>query len=296
MKFINLLGLCSLLISPSSAQFGVAAGRKKVGTSFHELNERLKSEGTGSETAGIGDLSNIQDLMAKAFEDPATLEAIQQMTSGFKGAMEELSKMDPAALQNQMEQVLNMMTQGDIMDAVISKKDDVLANLELTGLVPPEELAKYKADPAYFETQMKGAFDQMKGIFSDPTVLETASQAMQGMQAALSDPLLLKLNELLLATREVTALEMEELRLLFLKAPDHPALTMFQGLADEIKDSLKFQKGFQEARQSLKDMMDDGASGFADVWKNMMDGMMTTTPPTTTAANIMAGGAGVGEL
>jgi hypothetical protein len=284
----------SVFVQPSSAQFGVAAGRKKVGTSFHELNERLKSESdtAASGTAGVGDLSNIQELMAKAFEDPATLQAIQQMTSGFQDAMQELSKMDPSALQSQMEQVLNMMTQGDIMDAVLSKKDDVLANLELTGLVPPEELAKYKADPAYFETQMKGAFDQMKGIFSDPTVLETASKAMQGMQAAMTDPLLLKLNELLLATREVTALEMEELRLLFLQAPDHPALTMFQGLAEEIKDSRKFQKGFQEARQSIKDLMDDGASGFADIWKTMMDGMAA---PTTKGTNIM-GGAGVGEL
>jgi hypothetical protein len=255
----------------------------------------LKSEGdkTTSETAGLGDLSNIQELMAKAFEDPATLQAIQQMSSGFQDAMDEISKMDPSALQSSMEQLLNMMTQGDIMDAVISKKDDVLANLELTGLVPPEELAKYKADPAYFEEQMKGAFDQMKGIFSDPAVLESASKTMKGMQAALTDPLLLKLNELLLATREVTALEMEELRLLFLQAPDHPALTMFQGLADEVKDTIKFQQGFQEARQSIKDMMEDGASGFAELWKTMMDGMVA---PSNMAANVMGGGAGVGEL
>lgn len=267
---------------PACAQFGVAGGRKKkVGTSFQELNEKVKAEGTGAAAAaggaGADDLAKLQEMMAKAFEDPAALEAINQLSSGLQDVMEELGKMDPEALQAQMAQAMKLMTQGDIMDAVISKKDEVLASLEQTGLVPPAELAKYKADPAYFEEQMKGAFDQMKGLFENPDLLKTASEAMKGMQEAMSDPLLTKMQELLMAD-SVSEVEIEELRLSFLQNPnwmqDNPSMAMFQGLSEEVKDARKFKNGFLEARKSITDMM--GGMGM---------GM-----------NVAAGGAGVGEL
>ena len=215
--------------------------------------------------------------MAKAFEDPAALEAINQLSTGLQDVMEELGKMDPEALQAQMEQAMKLMTQGDIMDAVISKKDEVLASLEQTGLVPPAELAKYKADPVYFEEQMKGAFDQMKGLFENPDLLKTASEAMKGMQEAMSDPLLTKMQELLMAD-SVSEVEIEELRLSFLQNPnwmqDNPSMAMFQGLSEEVKDARKFKNGFLEARKAITDMM--GGMGM---------GMY-----------VAAGGAGVGEL
>ncbi|KAI2489278.1 hypothetical protein MHU86_25312 [Fragilaria crotonensis] len=282
MKFVRIVSLISLLVSPACAQFGVAGGRKKkVGTSFQELNEKVKAEGTGAAAAaggaGADDLAKLQEMMAKAFEDPAALEAINQLSSGLQDVMEELGKMDPEALQAQMEQAMKLMTQGDIMDAVISKKDEVLASLEQTGLVPPAELAKYKADPAYFEEQMKGAFDQMKGLFENPDLLKTASEAMKGMQEAMSDPLLTKMQELLMAD-SVSEVEIEELRLSFLQNPnwmqDNPSMAMFQGLSEEVKDARKFKNGFLEARKSITDMM--GGMGM---------GM-----------NVAAGGAGVGEL
>lgn len=246
---------------PASAQFGVAGGRKKkVGTSFQELNEKVQAEGAG--VGGVDDMAKLQEMMAKAFQDPSTLEAINQMGAGLQDVMEELGKMDPAALQAQMEQAMKLMTGGDIMDAVISKKDEVLANLEQTGLVPAEELAKYKADPAYFEEQMKGAFEQMKGLFDNPEMIKTAADAMKGMQDALSDPVLAKMQELLVADT-VTDLQIEELRLMFLQKPkmleENPAFAMFQGLADEVKDAKKFKAGMIEARKSIQDVL--GAVG-----------------------------------
>ena len=254
---------------PASAQFGVAGGRKKkVGTSFQELNEKIQAESAG--VGGVDDMAKLQDMMAKAFQDPSTLEAISQMGAGLQDVMEELGKMDPAALQAQMEQAMKLMTGGDIMDAVISKKDEVLANLEQTGLVPPEELAKYKADPAYFEEQMKGAFDQMKGLFDNPEMIKTAAEAMKGMQDALSDPILTQLQELLVAD-SVTDLQIEELRLMFLQKPklfeNNPAMAMFKGLADEVKDAKKFKAGVMEARKSINDVL--GAVGGAGGLKGL---------------------------
>lgn len=267
------------LPQPACAQFGVAGGRKKkVGTSFQELNEKVKAEGTGAAVGdGAGDLEKLQEMMAKAFEDPAALEAINQMSAGLQGMMEELGKMDPEALQAQMAQAMKLLTQDDIMDTVISKKDEVMASLEQSGLVPPEELAKYKTDPAYFEEQMKGAFEQMKGLFDNPEMLKTAADAMKGMQDAFSDPLLTKMQELLMADN-VSEIEIEELRLSFLQNPnwmkDNPSMAMFQGLSEEVKDEQKFKTGFLEARKAITDMM--GGMGMG------MD--------------IGAGGAGIGEL
>jgi hypothetical protein len=256
---------------------------KKVGTSFQELNEKVKAEGAGAAAtaggAGADDLAKLQEMMAKAFEDPSALEAISQLSAGLQDAMEELGKMDPEALQAQMEQAMKLMTEGDIIDAVISKKDEVLASLEQSGLVPASELAKYKADPAYFEEQMKGAFDQMKGLFDNPELLKTASEAMKGMQEAMSDPLLTKMQEMLMAD-SVSEVEIEELRLSFLQNPnwmqDNPSMAMFQGLSEEVKDAKQFKAGFLEARKAITDMMGGMEMGM---------GM-----------NVPVGGAGVGEL
>jgi hypothetical protein len=216
-------------------------------------------------------------MMAKAFEDPETMKALNAMGDGLQQAMEEMGKMDPAQLQAQMEEAMKMMTQGDVMDSVLDKKDEVLANLEQTGLVSAEELAKYKADPAYFEEQMKSAFSQMQGLFSDPNMMKSAMEGMQGMQEALADPVVTELQELLMAD-SVTDLEIETMRLKLLQKPslmeDSPALAMFGGIGDEIKDADKFKQGFYEGRAAIKEVM-SAAGG--------MGGMM-------------GAGAGMGEL
>jgi hypothetical protein len=279
-----------LLSQPVSAQFGVAGQmRKKAGTSFQELNDLVKEGGAPAATGGggaadalaglgdLGDLDKLQEMMAKAFEDPETMKALNSMGDGLQQAMEEMGKMDPAQLQKQMEDAMKLMTQGDVMDSVLEKKDEVLANLEQTGLVSAEELAKYKADPAYFEEQMKSAFSQMQGLFSDPDMMKSATEAMKGMQDAMSDPVVTELQELLMAD-SVSDLEIETMRLKLLQkgmAEDSPALAMFGGIGDELKDADKFKKGFYEGRSAIKELL--GATG----------GM---------GAGQLGAGAGMGEL
>lgn len=223
--------------------------------------------------AGMGgDLKAMQEMMANAMKDPETAKAINSMTENIQKAMGEMGNADPAALQAQMEEAMKLMASGDIMESVIDKKDEVLATLEQTGLVSADELAKYKADPNYFEEQMRGAFSQMKGLLDDPSLLSGAMEGMQGMQKAMEDPVMKDLQDLLMADK-VTDLQIETLRLKFLQQPD--LLTsnpMFAGMADEVKDEAVFQKGFMEARGAVKQMM-EGAG-----------------------AAMMGGGAGVGEL
>jgi len=258
------ISLVALLAAPVSAQFGVGQMRKKAGTSFQELNDLVKEGGApaaGGDLAaagGAGDMGDLQAMMAKAFDDPETMRAMEAMGTNMKEAMEQMGNMDPAQLQQQMEEAMKLMSGGDVMDAVIGKKDEVLANLEQTGLVSAEELARYKSDPAYFEEQMKSAFDQMQGLFADPEMMKSAGEAMAGMQEAMSDPTIAELQELLMAD-SVTDLEIETMRLKLLQKPslmeDSPAMAMFGGIGDEVKDADKFKKGFQEGRAAIQEVM-----------------------------------------
>lgn len=267
MQLFRTISLVALLAAPVSAQFGVGQMRKKAGTSFQELNELVTEGGAPAATGGGGGgalagMDDLQAMMAKAFDDPETMRALNAMGGNMKDAMEQMGNMDPAQLQQQMEEAMKLMSGGDVMDAVIGKKDEVLANLEQTGLVSAEELAKYKSDPAYFEEQMKTAFDQMQGLFSDPEMMKSAGEAMMGMQEAFSDPIVAELQELLMADT-VTNLEIETMRLKLLQKPslmeDSPALAMFGGIGDEVKDADKFRKGFEEGRAAIKEVL--GAAG-----------------------------------
>lgn len=266
-------------MKPVSAQFGLPKTKeKKAGTSFEELNERMKQFGIdGADSGASADLDNLQAMMAKAFDDPETLKYLEQMGQGMQDAFKEMANMDPEQLQKQMDEAMKLMTSGDMMESVIEKKDEVLANLEKTGLVSADELAKYKADPAYFEEQMRGAFDQMKGLFSDPDLINTAAESMKGMKDMMSNPLVQDINNLMMAD-SVTELEIEELRLKVLKDQDSVgtsgAAAMFGQMADDVNDSDKWKNSIMEGRKMFKEMMGTGGMG----------------------AGGMGAGAGVGEL
>lgn len=220
-------------------------------------------KGGGAGGAG-GDLGSIQDMMAKAFENPEMMNALNAMGENVQKAMEEMAKMSPEQIQEQMQQAMQMMTSGDIMDSVVGKKDEVLANLKQTGLVSDEELAKYEADPEYFEQQMKGAFSQMEGLFSDPDIIKTATETMQGMQQAMSNPIVTEMQQLLLA-EDASDLKIEELRLKVLQ--DKESLTenalignMFSDadFAASLSSEAAFKVEFLKAREALQSVMGGG--------------------------------------
>ena len=69
-----------------------------------------------------------------------------------------------------------------------SSQDEILAMLEETGAVDAEELAKFKADPEYFEQKMKESMDQMKEMLGDPDLLANAAQGMKAAQEMYNNP------------------------------------------------------------------------------------------------------------
>ena len=133
---------------------------------------------------GGANMAEIQQMWAEALEDPEMMAQMEQMGEEFTKAMEQLAKMSPEELEKQMQDALGMLTEGSMVDTVLEKREEIIQQLEATNAVPPEELARFKRDPEYFELKMRESFDQMKDIFQDPEYLKMATEALggQGME------------------------------------------------------------------------------------------------------------------
>jgi hypothetical protein len=251
---------------------------RKKSTSFESLQELAKKEPSGDGGGGdleMPDLSKLQEMFAGAY-DP---ELMASMGEDIQRAMDEMAKMDPEELQQQMEQALKIMTQGDMVDSIMDQKDEVLANLQKTGMVSAEELEKFEKDPAYFESQMRNALDQMKGIFSDPEVLKTAAETMKSLQGALSDPAIADLTRLLEGGLDDDE-KIEQARLQLLQDPElieNPLISSLfkEGEFQEIlHDEVKWRDSVKEGQAMFKQQGVGAGAGAA----------------------FGGGGAGVGEL
>jgi hypothetical protein len=252
------------IIQPACAQFGIA-GKRKGGTKFQDLQEQAAGGG-GDQAAGDAlsnmmkgggmegmDMAKMQDMWTEALNDPETMKAFESMGDEFGAAMEGLSKMTPEQLQQQMEDAMKMLTDGDMVDTIVKNKEEILQQLELAGTVGPEELAKFKSDPEYFELKMRESFGQMKDIFDDPEMLKTMTEAMSGMQELMDNPnMLTELMGSELASDE----KIEEARLELLNG-ENPALTgMFdtEEMQAILKDPVKFREIVKEGQQDMMGM------------------------------------------
>lgn len=252
-----------LLQQPVSAQFGL--NKKKPGATFQELQERATAAaaaaGGGDHHVAeeMADMAKLQEMFAGAFQNP---EAMAGFGDDMAKAMEDLAKVDPAELQAQMEQAMAAMTSGDMVENIIKQKEDVLANLEETGMVPPEELEKFKNDPAYFESQMRDAFSQMQGMFSNPEVLKMAGETMKGMQEAFSDPAVADFLKFLEGGMQ-DDVKIEEMRLELLQNPEileSPMFkTMFEG--DEFLEILQDPKKWRDTVKEGMQMFAGAGAG-----------------------------------
>jgi len=146
-----------------------------------------QKQGAGGDAAD--EMAKYQQMMKDAMANPDEyLAQLGEMGDQFGQALEEMMKLSPEEIQQQMEMAMKMMTDGDIVENVINQKDEIIASLEASGAVPPEEIAKYKADPNYFELKMRETFDQMGSIMSDPEYLEKTTEVMKNMASMMQNP------------------------------------------------------------------------------------------------------------
>lgn len=256
------------------AQFGVGNRKQaKENTRFQELQEMAKAQAGGAGTgpgglnvpvgAGGADdtMADLQKMFAGAFDDPNTMDTLKQYGDQFGGVLEQMMQMSPDDLQKTMEDAMKLMTQGDIVDTVIGQKDTVLQTLESTGMVPPEELEKYKNDPEYFELKMRESFGQMKDLFTNPEYLNKATEAVQSMKDIMTDPTkLTDLAKSLTDNLDWTSDEkLEEVRLQFLNGEMSgiPGLdTIFQSddMQAILQDPIKWKETVKDGLEDLLNM------------------------------------------
>jgi hypothetical protein len=245
---------------------------RKKAASFEDLNEQAKKkqdDGFGMEGMDMAaiqkmmegaDADQIQKLWKDALKDPETMKQMEAMGGKFTEAIEELAKMTPEQLVSQMQEAMQMLTDDSMADRIVQQKDEVLKSLEQSGMVTPEELARFKTDPDYFELKMRESFDQMKGIFNDPQAMKGALDAMaSGGENMMSD--MAKMFSEGLDSDE----KIEEARLEVLKNPelmDNPMLKpMFDTpeFKELIKDPKKWRESIKEGQKAFAGGLGQGA-------------------------------------
>ena len=203
---------------------------------------------------GLGDMGSMQNMIEEAMNDPALMAEMEKMQDGMADVMAEMAKMSPEELQAQMMEGLQQLTGDDIMASIMENKDDVLDSLAQQGLIPPEKIAEYKADPDKFEQEMAGAFEQMTEVFNDPEMLKQATEMMQMMGNP--DEMMAKFQESmgdLLGDDD----KIEEARLQLLADPNsagNPMLASMFGdedMMEILQDPIKWRNAVKEGQGML---------------------------------------------
>lgn len=232
-----------LLVTPALAQFGIG---KKKGGSFQELNEEAKKMQDGP---GL-DLSNLMGGI-----DPKMLEDMAGLGSELGDVMKVLADMSPEELEKHMKDAMEMLKSSDMIQSLLQSQEEILKSLEQTGQVDPEELAKFKKDPEYFEQKMKDSFDQMATLFSDPEVLKMATQSMAGISDLYKNPDKLGdiMNDLFKGFEDEE--KIEEVRKMLLESPDLGAfgeLFSNEEMQEILKDPVKWKETVKEGQGLLQ--------------------------------------------
>ncbi|KAL3944531.1 MAG: hypothetical protein SGBAC_001399 [Bacillariaceae sp.] len=255
-RIVHLVGISSLLAVPAAAQFGLG---KKKGGSFQEMNEQAKQMDTGAGADATG-LAGLEKLLGDV--DPSQLEDMAGLGDYFNEVMEMMGNMSPEELEKQMKDAMEMLSGGDMMAGMLDMQDEIIKTLEESGQVSAEELAKYKADPEYFEQKMKESFGQMQDLFSDPETLKAATAGIQGMTELFQNPD--KLGEVFqtLMGDFDNDEKIEEVRQQLLANPD----VGIPGLSEafdtpEMKEMLSDPQKWREGVKEGKAMFGAGAAG-----------------------------------
>lgn len=244
----------------------MAGGRKKQANSaFENLQEMAKQQqeqaGEGLrqdmlKSMNNGDMAELQKMIQDSLSDPETQKYLEQMGGQLTEAMEALSKLSPEEIQQQMKEAFELLGNEDMITGLVDQRDSVIQNLEGTGIIPPEELARMKTDPQYFELKMRESFDQMKDVFNDPEMMDGMAAAMGNMRELMGsggEGLLGGMAQFFGADEET----IEQARLEILRG-DYAENPMFQEMFDapEIKellsDPVKWREAVKDGQKDIK--------------------------------------------
>ena len=258
------------------------------GTNFQDLNELAKEQqqgnGNHNHKMGMGmnmngmpmpsmeDLAKMMDpaemdeIIRQAMEDPEMMEMMKgfgDMNMDLSAAMKELANLTPEQLAQQMQEAMALFTSDDYLDTALQNQDEILKNLEASGMVSDEDLEAFRSNPQKLEQEMKAAMDQLKELFNDPEAMDTATQIAQGLSDMLTDP-----QKMMAAMAELTDSlsdddKIEEARLQLLANPEMAGSADLAELfgSSEMKDILNDPIAWRESVKKGKHMMFGGADG-----------------------------------
>jgi len=243
----SFLTFSALAVPTVEAQFGV--GKKKAGSSFQELNEQAKNAG------GLGDLGDLDAMMKQMGIDADEMAKFAEEFGASMPDMDEVMKMmadmSPEDLAKQMQDAMDLFSGDDMMANMLGNQDEILAMLEETGAVDAEELAKFKADPEYFEQKMKESMDQMKEMMADPELLANAAQGMKAAQDMYNNPG--ALNDMMAdILKDLSDEDIEEVRQMFVGGQADPMMKELLSSVDTkdldgiLSDPLEWRKAVKE--------------------------------------------------
>merc|ERR1711935_495180 len=205
---------------------------------------------------GTGDMGDMDALMkqmgvnpedmAKWADDSGMMD-IPQMDE----VMKMMAEMSPEEMAKQMQDAMDLFGGDDMMANMIGQQDEILKVLEETGAIDPEELAKFKADPEFFEQKMKESMDQMKNMFSDPKMMAQAADGMKAAQELYANPDAMNdmMGDIL---KDLSDEDIESVRQMFIGGDADPMMKELLGsidtaeLDDVLQDPVKWRKTVKE--------------------------------------------------
>ena len=219
------------------------------------MADMLNMMGGGAES-----MAELQKMIQESLQDPETQKYLEQMGSQLTDAMETLSKMSPEEIHEQMKQAFDVLGNDDMISGLIEQREQVIQNLEGVGIIPPEELARMKADPQYFELKMRESFDQMKDVFNSPDMMKGMAEAMGGMKELMDsgDALLGEMAKLFDAENNDETIEEARLEILRGGFSDNPMFQEFFGgddVQELLKDPVKWRKAVKDGQEDMKKAM-----------------------------------------
>jgi hypothetical protein len=199
----------------------------------------------------------MKKLWQGAIDNPEYANTIGALGEQYGDALEQMLKLSPEELSAQIESAMKLMTDGDIVENIVNEKDEVIKSLEASGLVPPEELAKYKADPAYFELKMRESFEQMGSLLQNPEYISKAAEVMQDMTKLMNDPdgLSTMMKSLMGGVTDIPDdTKIEETRVQFLSGefpPGMEAMFATPDMQEILQDPIKWRETVKEGFAGL---------------------------------------------
>jgi len=258
---LRLFGLTiALVASPCLAQFGLGPKRKNAaGTNFEDLQEQAKRKAAGKDALGalgdlgLGDLGELEEMMKELYNDPKAIEELaklgEQGMEDLNKLMEQLNSMSPEAMAEEMQKAVKMLEDGSLLENMMDNKEEMLKQMELAGLIPPEEMAKLKSDPEYFEKAIKESFSKMGEIVSNPEYIKETTEAIEAMRSIGKDEngedISALLADLLSGSASEETIEATRQKLLKSNLANDPMMVAIPGLKEMINDPVKFREEFK---------------------------------------------------